>query len=363
MSTELLAFERRLAGERILVTGHTGFTGGWLAAWLGAMGAEVFGLALAPETTPNLFEAARIGEIVGHRILDVRSATDVVRYMSEIQPSVVVHLAAQPLVRRSYREPLETFATNVMGTANVLEGARACGVRAAVVITTDKVYRNRDWLWAYREVDELGGKDPYSASKAAAELVTASYQASFGAAGLAIATARGGNIIGGGDWSEDRLIPDFVRAALAGRPITLRNPKATRPWQHVLSLCHGYLMIAAALLDRPLEAIGNWNLGPTSEEVVPVARVVEGLSGMWKPVPIRVELSQLAEAQLLALDSTKVREKLGWRPPWSLHEVLENTASWYRDFHDGGVDARVLLDRQVRAYREALGRGRELLSL
>lgn len=351
-----LTFEHRLAGERILVTGHTGFTGGWLTAWLAAIGAEVHGLALAPETSPNLFETARIAEVVRHRLADIRSTDDVRRCMGEVRPSVVIHLAAQPLVRRSYREPVETFAANVMGTANVLEAARACGVQAAVVITTDKVYRNREWDQAYREVDELGGKDPYSASKACAELVAASYQASFGSGGLAIATARGGNIVGGGDWSEDRLIPDFVRATLAGQPIVLRNPNATRPWQHVLSLCHGYLMLAAALLDRPAQHVGGWNLGPSADDVVPVARVVEMLSRKWRTPGIKIEPSNLAEAQLLALDSTKAREKLNWRPPWPLEKVLDCTAEWYRDFHDGRADARVLLDCQIAEYRDAIGK-------
>ncbi len=354
MAVDLLPFERRLAGERILVTGHTGFTGSWLTAWLAGIGSEVHGLALAPETSPNLFDAARIGEVVRHRLLDVRSTVDVMRCLDEVRPSVVIHLAAQPLVRRSYREPIDTFAVNVMGTANVLEAARACGARAAVAITTDKVYRNREWDRPYSEVDELGGKDPYSASKACAELVAASYQASFGADGPAIATARGGNIIGGGDWSEDRLIPDFVRAIVAGKPIVLRNPEATRPWQHVLSLCHGYLMLAAALLDRPVEHVGGWNLGPTSEEIVPVARVVEMLSRKWRAPAMRVEPSNLAEAQLLALDSTKARTQLGWHPPWSLDTVLARTAEWYRDFHEGSSDARTLLDRQIAEYRKAV---------
>lgn len=351
-----LAFEQRLAGERILVTGHTGFTGGWLTAWLAAIGAEVHGLALAPEGSPNLFEAARIGEIARHRVVDIRFTDEVRRYVGEVRPTVLIHLAAQPLVRRSYREPVETFATNVMGTANVLEAARACGVRAAVVITTDKVYRNREWDQAYREVDELGGKDPYSASKACAELVAASFQASFGSGGPAIATARGGNIVGGGDWSEDRLVPDFVRATLAEQPIVLRSPNATRPWQHVLSLCHGYLMLAAGLLDRPDQHVGGWNLGPSADEVVPVALIVEMLSRKWRAPGIRVEASNLAETQLLALDSTKARETLGWRPPWPLEKVLDRTAEWYRDFHDGRTDARALLDRQIAEYRDALGR-------
>jgi CDP-glucose 4,6-dehydratase len=354
VAIDLLPFERRLAGERILVTGHTGFTGSWLTAWLAGIGAEVHGLALAPEKSPNLFDAARIGEIVRHRLLDIRSTADVLRCVNEIRPSVVVHLAAQPLVRRSYREPVDTFATNVIGTANVLEAARSSGVRAAVVITTDKVYRNREWMWSYREVDELGGKDPYSASKACAELVAASYQASYGPGGLAIATARGGNIIGGGDWSEDRLIPDFVRAILAGQPIVLRNPKATRPWQHVLSLCHGYLMLAAALLDRPAEHVGGWNLGPASEEIVPVGAVVERLSRTWRAPEVKIEPANLAEAQLLALDSTKARVGLGWRPPWGFGTVLARTAEWYRDFHDGRADARTLLEGQIAEYRKAI---------
>ena len=354
-----LAFERRLAGERILVSGHTGFTGSWLTTWLASIGAEVHGLSLAPETKPNLFDAARIGELCRHRILDVRATAEVVRYMGEVKPSIVMHLAAQPLVRRSYREPVETFDTNVMGTANILEAARACGVRAAMVVTTDKVYRNRETTRAYGEGDELGGKDPYSASKACAELVVGAYQASFGQSGsgtggLAIATARGGNIIGGGDWSEDRLIPDFVRATIGGAPIVLRNPEATRPWQHVLALCHGYMMLAAGLMDQPAGHIGGWNFGPAPEDNVPVARVIEMFSRVWRAPEVRVEPSNLAEAQLLALDSGKARDTLGWRPPWSLPSVLDHTAGWYRDFHDGHVDARALLERQISEYREAI---------
>jgi CDP-glucose 4,6-dehydratase len=347
----LLPFERRLAGERILVTGHTGFTGGWLVKWLTGIDAEVHGLALAPETTPNLFDAARIAELVRHRLIDVRSASEIMGCVREVRPAVIFHLAAQPLVRRSYREPAATFATNVMGTVNVLEAARTHGVRAAVIVTTDKVYSNRESHHAYNEADMLGGKDVYSASKAGAELVAAAYQASFGAEGLAIATARGGNIIGGGDWAEDRLIPDFVRAALSGRPLVMRNPEATRPWQHVLSLCHGYLLLAAGLLNRATEHVGSWNFGPATNDMVTVARVAEMLSKEWRAPPIRIEPSSTAEAQFLSLDSGKATSRLRWRPHWDLETVIAHTAAWYRDFHDGAVDARTLLDRQIAEYR------------
>ena len=353
-SANRLPFEARLARERILVTGHTGFTGGWLCAWLAGIGVRPHGLALAPETQPNLFDSADIASLAAHTIVDIRDEAAVVRAFAEARPTVVFHLAAQPLVRRSYSEPAATFATNVQGTVHVLEAARQTGVKAVVAITTDKVYRNREWIWPYREVDELGGKDPYSASKACAELVAASYQASFGSTGLAVATARGGNIVGGGDWSEDRLIPDFVRATIDGKPLVLRNPNSTRPWQHVLSLCHGYLMLAAGLLDKPADHIGGWNLGPRTGDVVPVARVIELMANAWRQPAIRIEPSNLAEARLLALDSTKARDQLGWHPPWPLETVIEQTAAWYRDFHAGRSTARALLDKQIADYRRAL---------
>lgn len=349
-----LPFERRLAGRRVLLTGHTGFTGGWLARWLTTIGAEVHGLALAPEGTPNLCDAAGIAGLVRHRLGDIRDAATVDRAVAEARPEIVFHLAAQPLVRRSYRQPVETFAVNVMGTAHVLDAARRHGAKAAVVVTTDKVYRNRERPEPYAEDDELGGKDPYSASKAAAELVAASWRASFGTEGLAIATARGGNIVGGGDWSEDRLVPDFARAVLGQSALVLRNPQATRPWQHVLALCHGYLVLGAALLERPDEVVGGWNFGPDASGVVPVGDVVRRLSAAWRAPPVCIEPSPLAEAQLLALDSARARDRLGWRPPWDLDHVLQRTAEWYRGFHDGNEPAGGLLQRQIDAYRADL---------
>lgn len=341
----------------MLVTGHTGFTGGWLSLWLARLGAEVHGIALPPDTTPNLFTAAGIEAVVRGRIVDIRDEAATVGAIGKIAPEIVIHLAAQALVRRGYREPAATFATNVMGTAHVLEGCRrSASVEATVMITTDKVYRNREWIWAYRENEELGGKDPYSASKSAAEHVIGAYAAAFFAAPgtAALATARGGNIIGGGDWSEDRLIPDYVRAVTRGHELVVRSPKSTRPWQHVLALCHGYLMLAAGLLAEPDRHRGAFNLGPERTASVAVEVVLERLATHWTSPTIRIEPSALAEAQLLALDSTKAQDVLGWMPPWDLEESLRRTALWYRDVLERRRDPRETCAEQIEAYRHGL---------
>lgn len=354
-SEALLSFEQRLAGTRVLVTGNTGFTGSWLCMWLQAIGAEVRGLALPPATEPSLHEALGLGRRMTTDIVDIRDCGLTVATIKSAAPEIVLHLAAQPLVRRSYREPIETFATNVLGTAHVLEGARAAGCKAVLVVTTDKVYENREWLWPYRETDRLGGKDPYSASKAAAEIVAQSYRASFGKPnGPAIATARGGNIIGGGDWSEDRIVPDFVRACRDGVPLVLRNPAAVRPWQHVLALCHGYLMIAADLLAPSAPAATAWNLGPEAGDLATVEHLVEELARCWQRPQIHIEGSALAEAQMLMLDSSLARKHLSWRPPWAFRETVARTAAWYQAFYEDPLSALATTAGQIDDYRAAL---------
>lgn len=355
-------FEQRLAGEQILVTGHTGFTGGWLCLWLRAIGAEVTGLALPPSTAPNLFTAGGIAEgMVASIIGDIRDPAVVAKAFAGAQPSVVIHLAAQPLVSRGYEDPIETFSTNVMGTANVLEAARTCpSTRAVVCITTDKVYADQDWPWGYRENDRLGGKDPYSASKAAAEIVAASYQRTMAERGngVAIACARGGNIIGGGDWSENRIVADFVRAQASGAPLVLRNPEAVRPWQHVMALVHGYLVLAARLLDDGPTASEAWNLGPLGEGAKTVRELVEALSSAWARPDLRYVEGAFPETRFLHLDSTKARSLLHWHPPLGFAETARLTAEWYRDFHERGMPARDLCLAQIEDYRAGLAEER-----
>lgn len=321
--------------RRVLVTGHTGFKGTWLAQWLVEMGAYVTGIALAPETEPSHW-ALLSPAIMSAHIQDVRDGQAVSRLISEAAPEIVFHLAAQPLVRRSYRDPHETWSVNVMGTLNVLEACRqTSSVRAVVVVTTDKCYENFEIERGYREDDKLGGHDPYSASKAAAELVSASYRKSFfeKEGQILLATARAGNVIGGGDWSEDRLIPDLVRATSARRPLVIRSPRATRPWQHVLEPLSGYLLLGQKLLEGEAFAAQAWNFGPDDAANQTVEKVLGDLRGYWQDIAWEVhEDVMLHEARLLHLDSTKARQNLGWQPQWSLAQCLEKTAVWYRAF-------------------------------
>jgi CDP-glucose 4,6-dehydratase len=333
----------RWRGRRVLVTGHTGFKGSWLALWLHSLGAEVRGLALAPSTTPSMFDALKLDALVDHHIGDVRDLATVTRAVADFQPSIVFHLAAQPLVRASYATPVETFATNVMGTVHVLEACRTvASVRAIVCVTTDKCYDNREWNWGYREVDPLGGHDPYSASKGAAEIAIAAYRRSFFHAPDAarVASARAGNVIGGGDWSEDRLVPDAIRAFSSGRAVEIRSPRATRPWQHVVEPLSGYLAIAEALLgDRASIAADAWNLGPNDDDVVSVGALLDRLAKAWgdgaKWIDKSASTAGPHEATLLKLDISKARSLLGWRPRWRLDDALAATAEWYRAFHSG----------------------------
>jgi len=344
-------------GRSVFVTGHTGFKGGWLALWLMSVGAKVHGYALRPATEPNLFSVAGIADgLASHTIGDVRDAGRLAQALAAAAPEVVIHLAAQPLVRESYRSPAYTYAVNVMGSVNVLEAVRACpSVRALVNVTTDKCYENREWLWGYREAEPLGGRDPYSSSKACAELVTAAYRDSFlAAAGVAVATARAGNVIGGGDWADDRLLPDFFRAAQAARPLAVRHPDATRPWQHVLEPLSGYLLLAEYLCASGQLGAQAWNFGPAEEDVRPVRWLLEQLTAAipgtsWSPAGG----GQPHEAGLLKLDSSKARHVLGWRPRWTLGGALQKTVEWQRAWSDGR-DLRALCLEQIRAHQGAV---------
>ena len=339
-------------GKRVLLTGHTGFKGAWLALWLHRLGAQVTGLALPPATTPNLFEAARVTALLDHQALDLRDAAAVARQVRQARPEIVLHLAAQALVRESYRAPVETFATNVMGTAHLLDALRLVDtVRAVVVVTTDKVYQNREWVYPYREDDALGGHDPYSASKAAAELVTASYAAAFlKERQVAVATARAGNVIGGGDWSADRLLPDAVRAWQAGQPLEIRRPEAIRPWQHVLEPLAAYLRLAEHLWHTPQDA-GAYNFGPDTAEAATVRTVVEQARATWGggEVVWGDGTQGPHEAGWLALEVAKARQVLGVQARWGLTESVARTLAWYRQ-HGAGADARTLCLAELADY-------------
>lgn len=342
--------------RRVLVTGHTGFKGSWLALWLEELGAQVTGLALPPGTDPNHWELLGLG--IEDVRLDLREAAPLCRKFAEVRPEIVFHLAAQPLVRRSYRDPLETWSTNVMGTANLLEACRRTpGVRAVVVVTTDKVYENSEWHWGYREIDPLGGHDPYSASKAASELVAASYRKAFfeSADAPLLATARAGNVIGGGDWSQDRLIPDAVRSIAAGVSLEIRSPYATRPWQHVLECLSGYLQLGQMLLQGEADCAEAWNFGPAPEDNRSVSEVLSVLAGHWPGFQWhRSPQPQYHEAGQLYLDSSKARSSLGWRPVWGLEKSLEQTARWYQEHRDG---RRVTTRDQLHNYLAAARTG------
>jgi CDP-glucose 4,6-dehydratase len=354
---DLLGFERPLAGRRILVTGHTGFTGGWLALWLRTIGAEVTGLALEPCTDPNLFTAARIEDDLTSRIGDICDFAFVKAVVEEAQPVVVFHLAAQPLVSRSFADPLKTFRTNVVGSANVLEAARlASSVKAFVCVTTDKVYADEGPQRGYKETDRLGGKDPYSASKACAEIVGACYRATMAARanGMLVATARGGNIIGGGDWSDDRIVPDFVRAASSGAPLVLRSPAAVRPWQHVLALVHGYLVLASRLADGDGACADAWNFGPPDKDAVSVETLVDRLATAWVRPEIKKISGSFPETQFLHLESAKAQAQLGWKLPLDFAAAVGLTAEWYRDFIVDPHSARASTMRQIDNYRKQL---------
>ena len=344
-------------GRRVFLTGHTGFKGSWLALWLSSLGARVSGYALAPATSPALYEVARVGEGVTSTIADIRDEATLVDAMRAADPEVVFHLAAQPLVRASYREPIATFGTNVMGTAHLLEAARTLpSVRAIVVVTTDKVYDNQEWAWGYKETDTLGGHDPYSASKAAAELVTQSYRRSFFAAPIegrtvGVATARAGNVIGGGDWADDRLIPDLVRSLSSQQPVRVRHPDAVRPWQHVVEPLSGYIRLAERLVTDPTAFAEGWNFGPEHADARSVAWIVDHVTRQWgDDITWGVEPGHHPhETTFLSLDVTKAGTRLGWHPRLDLATALDWTVHWYRE-HARGADMRAVTLEQLSAY-------------
>lgn len=340
--------------KRVFVTGHTGFKGGWLSLWLQSLGARVYGYALGAPTEPHLFGVARVGEdMAGNTFADIRDAGAFTRAMQAAQPDVIFHLAAQPLVRYSYAAPVETYAVNVMGTVNLLEAVRATpGVRAVVNVTTDKCYENREWVWGYREDEALGGHDPYSSSKACSELVTAAYRRSFlDAAGVALASARAGNVIGGGDWATDRLLPDFLRAMDAGVALQIRSPNAIRPWQHVLEPLSGYLLLAERLFTEQAAFAEAWNFGPADEDARTVRWIVDRLAALRSDVNWECDsATQLHEAHYLKLDSSKARVRLGWRPRWQLETALTQTLEWH-DAWRHGKDMRALTRAQITGYQ------------
>lgn len=340
----------------VFLTGHTGFKGGWLALWLAQLGARVHGYALAPATQPNLFALADVAPtLASHTLGDVRDPHALSAALNQAQPQVVFHLAAQPLVRESYRQPADTWATNVMGTVHLLEAVRHCpSVKAVVVITTDKCYENREWDWGYRETDPLGGHDPYSASKAGTELVVASYRQSFLAeAGVALASARAGNVIGGGDFSADRLLPDAVRALAAGQALQIRHPQATRPWQHVLACLDGYLGLAQGLLQGRRELAQAFNFGPPPEDNLAVQTVLQGLQAHWPALQWQVAADTGPhEAACLYLDSSKSRRHTGWKPKWPLKTALQHTAAWYQGWQ-AGAQLPALTQAQIQAYMDS----------
>ena len=353
----MIQFADIYKNKKVLVTGHTGFKGSWLCLWLKKMGAHVVGYALQPETGPNHFNLLNLG--ISSVIGDIRNFKKVKDVFEEVKPEIIFHLAAQPLVRRSYRDPRETYETNIMGTVNVYEAARQCdSVRAIVCVTSDKVYENREWIWGYRENDPVGGYDPYSSSKGCAEIITSSYRNSFfnqeqssRKNSLLLASARAGNVIGGGDWAEDRLVPDIMRATARNETVTIRNPVSTRPWQHVLEPLSGYLLIGQKLLEGQGSVAEAWNFGPLEEGAISVENVVERIKKNWDRVSYVLSegISSSHEANYLKIDCSKAHIKLKWFPVWDSKKAFAVTTEWYREFYTQG---HLLSEKQLDSYIE-----------
>jgi CDP-glucose 4,6-dehydratase len=357
----LQVFDGFYKNKSVLVTGQTGFKGSWLALWLHKLGANVTGYALPPNTEPNHFDLIGLKDLIHHREGDIRDLQTVQATFAESQPEIVFHLAAQPIVRESYDDPKTTFDTNIGGTVNVLEAIRHCpSVKAAVVVTSDKCYENKEWVWGYRENDPMGGHDPYSASKGATEIVCSAYLRSYfqqGARGphIGFATARAGNVIGGGDWAKDRIIPDCVRALSKGEPIIVRNPNATRPWQHVLDPLSGYLLLAKRLNEYPERLSGPWNFGPCTTDQITVKELAERFISSWGSGKIQLSQARAKaphEAHLLHLNIDKAAFGLNWQPAWDSSEAIDFTVDWYKSWHSGQVIPITLSLEQIKRFSQ-----------
>ena len=349
-------------GKQVFLTGHTGFKGGWLALWLQEMGAIVTGFALEPQTNPSLFDVASVGEGMTSIIGDIRDGAALAAAVAQAQPDIVLHLAAQPLVRYSYDSPVETFGTNVMGTVHLLEAVRACAsVRSCVVVSSDKCYENREWPWGYRENEAMGGYDPYSASKGCTELVTSAYRNSYfntarhAEHGMALGSGRAGNVIGGGDWAVDRLVPDLLGAFERKEVAIIRNPGAIRPWQHVLEPLSGYLVLAQRLYEDGPQFAEGWNFGPADSDAQPVSWIAERMAQCWADsAQFRIEANAAAphEANYLKLDCSKARTQLSWTPRWPLARALDEVVDWHREFLAGSDMRQVCID-QISRFSQA----------
>ena len=347
------------SGKRVLVTGHTGFKGSWLSSWLHSLGCDLSGFSLRPRTHPNMFDLLSLDTAMNSITGDIRDLPHLRRVIDDLQPEIVIHMAAQPLVRDSYADPSETFTTNVVGTMNILEALRLSGkTKVFLNVTTDKCYENREWIWGYKEDDPLGGHDPYSSSKACSELITSSYRRSFFTEpnDMAVATARAGNVIGGGDWSKDRLIPDVLKAFKLAQKVVIRNPAATRPWQHVLEPLSGYLLLAQRLFEGELNMRSAWNFGPSDDDIKPVSFIVSRLADRW-PGGGQWEIDEsqnLHEAELLKLDISKARTLLGWDPTWGLDITLDSILSWHKCYEQGD-DLHLETMRQISNFMKDAG--------
>lgn len=357
MSADFLS---SFAGKRVLVTGHTGFKGSWLSMWLSRLGADVYGYALSPPTSPAMFDLCAVAGNMDHMVGDIRDHSKLAARVATVKPDIVFHLAAQPIVRLSYTDPLETLSTNVMGTANLLEAVRSNNIACAVVVvTSDKCYENNNWVWGYRETDPMGGYDPYSMSKGATELVVSSWRNSFFGddSAIKLASARAGNVVGGGDWAQDRIVPDCIRAFIEGGNVELRSPAATRPWQHVLEPLGGYLLLAARLLDGDADKYcSGWNFGPSTDDVRPVQDIVRLLAESWGEGASWSVTSGThpKEATMLALNCDKANNLLDWRPCWRLEELVSQTTNWYKVWKNCPAELSAETEKQIAVFEQRL---------
>ena len=346
-------FNNTYKNKRVFITGHSGFKGSWLVMYLKELGADILGYSLEPNTEPSIFSICNIQEGITNIFGDIRDEEKLTDAMLSFKPDIIFHLAAQPIVRTSYKEPKSTYETNVIGTLNLYEAARKCdSVKAIVSITTDKCYENKEWVYGYRENESMGGYDPYSSSKACVEILSSSYRRSFlQEQGIALATARAGNVIGGGDWAQDRLIPDFIRAVSEEESITIRNPLATRPWQHVLEPLSGYLALGAELLSEKQEFGAAWNFGPNDSDVLSVGDILDECIKVWGIGRYEIDKSkQLHEAMLLKLDISKAKAKLKWSPVYNVYKAVEECINWYKAYYEGNTDMRKYSIDQIDDY-------------